>query len=578
MRRSPKQYWDLLARYLRPQLPKLLLLAALLITNIALQLVNPQVLRSFIDIVQSAGSAEALTRAALLYIVVVIATQLAYAPAAYLTVDVGWTAMNRLRADLTLHCLSLDLTFHKTHTPGEMIERIDNDVAVLANFFSQFVIQVLGNGVLLLGTLLLLFREDWRVGLILSAYVVVALAILLRLQGLATPHFRAAREKMAETVSFWEELLTSAEDIRANSAEPYVRLRNYRLLRAVLQTKRRATVMFRALVGTVAAVFVLGTVLAFVVGAYLFTQGELTIGAVFLILSYTGLLSENLRQITDQLGDVQRAVASIQRINEIYHARSPIADGPGTPLPARPPELAFEQVSFAYGAAPVLREVSFRLAAGESLGLVGRTGSGKTTIARLLFRFYDPSHGAIRLGDFDIRQARVDDLRRDIGLVTQDVQLFHASVRDNLTLFDRQIDNGRIIQALEAVGLRAWWERLPQGLDTPLQPGGVSAGEAQLLAFARVLLEDPGVVILDEASSRLDPATERMIERALNALLRDRTAIVIAHRLTTLQRVSKIMVLEEGRVLEEGSYDELALNPEARFAQMLKLSRENMLL
>jgi ATP-binding cassette subfamily B protein len=244
------------------------------------------------------------------------------------------------------------------------------------------------------------------------------------------------------------------------------------------------------------------------------------------------------------------------------------------------PSVEFEGVSFEYNAGePVLEEVSFRLERGKVLGLLGRTGSGKTTTTRLLFRLYDPTAGTIRLDGTDIRTVRLADLRRQIGVVTQDVQLFRATVRDNLTFFDPTIRDERILEAFAALGLSAWYESLPQGLDTSLAAGGggLSAGEAQLLAFTRIFLKDPHLVIMDEASSRLDPATENLIERAVDRLLAGRTAIIIAHRLGTVQRADEIVILDNGRIVEHGPRERLAADPTARFYHLLRVGLEEVL-
>jgi ATP-binding cassette, subfamily B, bacterial len=250
-------------------------------------------------------------------------------------------------------------------------------------------------------------------------------------------------------------------------------------------------------------------------------------------------------------------------------------------LPPGPLAVAFDQVSFGYGVETadgdglVVRDLAFALAPGEVLGLLGRTGSGKTTIARLLFRLYDPAAGAIRVGGANLRTLARSDLRRHVGMVTQDVQLFRATVRDNLAFFDRAIPNERIWAALEELGLAGWVRALPDGLDTVLAGGGgLSAGEAQLLAFGRVFLRDPGLVILDEASSRLDPATEALIERAIDRLLRGRTAIVIAHRLATIARADTILIMEDGRIREQGPRALLAADAGSRFAELLRAGLE----
>jgi ABC-type multidrug transport system fused ATPase/permease subunit len=248
--------------------------------------------------------------------------------------------------------------------------------------------------------------------------------------------------------------------------------------------------------------------------------------------------------------------------------------------------VEFRDVTFAYeddaSVGPgqvVLHNLTCRMASGEVLGLLGRTGSGKTTVTRLLLRLYDPTEGSITLGGVALRDAQLAALRGEIGMVTQDVQLFRGSIRDNLTFFERSIPDERIWQALEALGLVEWCKALPQGLETVIEGGGggLSAGEAQLLAFTRVFLKDPGLVILDEASSRLDPATERLVERAVAGLLRGRTGIIIAHRLSTVEHVDTILILDHGEAVEHGARTKLVADPDSRFSHLLRTGVEEVL-
>jgi ATP-binding cassette subfamily B protein len=324
------------------------------------------------------------------------------------------------------------------------------------------------------------------------------------------------------------------------------------------------------------AVFAAGWVVVFAMGAYFYRAGTMSLGTVYLMFQYTAMLRWPLGQIAQEAQDFQKASASIVRIRQLYDTPVLIGDGPGMPIPVGPLAVEFTNVSFGYTAgdghpAPVLKDVSFRLEPGRVLGILGRTGSGKTTLTRLLFRLYDPDAGTIRLGDVDLRQAQLGGLHQRVAIVTQEVQLFHATVRDNLTLFDRSIADSAIMQVLAELGLLPWLRALPAGLETELGPGsaGLSAGEAQLLAFARVFLRDPGVVILDEASSRLDPATEQLIERAVDRLFHPggahRTGIVIAHRLATVRRADDILILEDGRVVEYGPRERLARDHQSRF-------------
>ncbi len=575
-----KQYGDLLARYLKPQWVRVSLLAVVLLSSIGLQLINPQIVRYFIDTATGGGALGALVNAALLFLGIALFTQILSVIATYVGENVGWLATNMLRVDLALHCLRLDMPFHKTHTPGEMIERIDGDVTAISKFFSQFVIQVLGNVLLMVGVLVLMLREDWRIGLVLSAFAVVSAYILNRTRSIAVPAMTAERQASAEQFGFLEERLAGLNDIRTNGAGRYVMVGMYRAARELYKKGRNGWRMEGVLWMITIGLFTVGYILTFAVGAYLFKAGAITLGTMYLFFQYTEMLRHPLDQITEQLKDLQKAAAGIGRVQQLYSTPVGIEDGPGVAFPSGPLSVEFDGVSFGYGDEEmVLRDLSFKLKPGRVLGLLGRTGSGKTTITRLIFRLYDPAEGVIRLGGQDIRLAGLDDLRSHIGMVTQDVQLFQASVRDNLRLFDASVSDERILEVLNDLGLGNWYRALPNGLDTELGPGGggLSAGEAQLLAFTRVFLKDPGLVMLDEASSRLDPATEQLIERAVDKLLLNRTGIIIAHRLQTVQRADEILVLDEGQILEHGARSCLVADPNSRFSHLLRTGLEEVL-
>ena len=554
--------------YVAPHRRQALLLAALLAASIGLQLVNPQLLRYVIDSALTGADLMFLTLAALAFIVVALMTQLFTAGAQYVGESLGWTATNALRADLTLHCLRLDLGFHKARTPGELVERIDGDVTALAGFFSRFAVTLIGNAALLVGVLLMLWREDWRAGAALTAFAVVAVGVLLSLRTVAVDRWRRQREVSAQMFGFFGERLAGTEDIRSSGAVPYV-MRELGLHHAAwLAARRSAGVGTSAIYSSTIVTFAAGTAIAFAVGGSLWLAGAITLGTVYLVFYYTELLRRPIEQIRRELEDLQQAFASIARVDELLRTTSRLRDGT-RPLPSGPLEATLEQVSFAYEEEPVLREVTIRVAPGRVLGLLGRTGSGKTTIARLLLRFYDPSHGTVRLGGTDLRDATLENIRGRATLVSQDVQLFHASVRDNVTLFDRSVNDARVLLALDRIGLSEWSVRAG-GLDAEMTADSLSAGEAQLLALARAFVRDPGLVILDEASSRLDPATERRLEEAIDALLAGRTALVIAHRLETLDRCDEIAILEAGRVIERGARSDLAADGSTRFAQLLR--------
>jgi ATP-binding cassette subfamily B protein len=586
---SLKRYWDLLSRHIRPQRGVFTLLAVLLLGNIGLQIANPQIMRTFIDAALAGQAQQRLVIAALAFIGVALLQQVVSICVTYLGQNVAWTATNALRAELAQHCLTLDMSFHNAHTPGEMIERIDGDVAELSNFFSQFVIMLAGNALMLVGILTVLFFEDWRAGLAFAAFAFIALFVLYRLRDAAVPFQKARRQAEADLFGFVEEQLSATEDIRSSGAVDFSLRELFRYQAQILRHLRRSDWIQTWIGILMGGLLIGGNAMAISTGYWLFTTGSITIGTVYLLINYVNLLEGPIWALTHQTQSFQTIGACVERLTELRKVQNKVLDGPGAEIPAGPLALAFENVSFKYNDdtdhngtshrenGHVLQSIAFKLTPGKALGLLGRTGSGKTTLARLIFRLYDPTAGQIRLGGVSLRDAKAVDLRQRVAFVTQDVQLFQASVRDNLTFFDRSIPDERIVHVLEELGLADWLAGLPDGLDTELEKHSLSAGEAQLLAFTRVFLRDPGLVILDEASSRLDPATEQRMELAIDRLLQDRTAIIIAHRLGTVHRTDEILILDDGLTCEYGNRLELAADPDSRFYQLLQTGLEEVL-
>ena len=575
-----RQYGALLLKYLRQQKGIVALASVLILTNISLQLVNPQIMRYFIDEAVAGSPLGRLVAAAGVFIAVALVQQVIGVLATYTSGQVGWNATNALRSDLARHALSLDMPFHNSRTPGEMIERIDGDSETLGEFFSTFAVHILGNIIMLVAVLALLFRENWLAGLALSAFAFVSTAVIIRMRNVSVSSWRADREASTETYGFIEERLAGREDIRTSAAQPHVMKGYFDHMWKWFRVYVKAWAVASVVANTAQFINSVGLAVSLFVGAYLFYQDWITIGTVFLIYQYSILLSRPVNGVSFEMEGLQRAGASVIRIHDLLSTRREVLDGRGVRFPDGPLSVRFDSVSFAYNRSDlVLHNLTLDLYSGRVLGLLGRTGSGKTTMTRLLFRLYDPDEGRVLIGGEDIREARLSDLRDRVGLVPQDVRLFHGTVRDNLTFFDRSVPDAHLIDVLEEVSLTRWYETLPDGLDTMLQPdgGSLSSGEAQMLAFARVFLKDPGLVILDEATSRLDPSTEASIKRAMDTLVRGRTVLIIAHHLATIQRCDDIVILEDGRLVEAGEREALASDPTTRFHRLLQTGLEEVL-
>ncbi len=562
----------LLSKYLRPQWPRAVLLAVLLCAGIGSQLANPQIAKTFIDQAQAGAPFERLVRIGLVFLGVALLTQIATVLETYVADDLGWRTTNVLRADLTRHVLSLDGSFHAEHGAGELIERIDGDVSAIANFFSRFVVHVLGNAVFLVGMLVLLLVEDIRIGAVLALFVLGALVYGTKGGAFVGQRARETRRAAAAFSGFLEERLGGLPDLKANGADDYVMRRLHEHLGERYRRIASSVMAASLFNGTISLFFVVGTGAVLALCAWLFGAGAITLGSVYLVFRYTKMMQLPLDRLQRQMNSFQQATGGIVRVRELLATQPRVVDGAGTSIADGALSVELDHVSFAYGDEPVLRDVSFRIEPGEVLGMLGRTGSGKTTISRLLFRLHDPVTGAVRLDSTDIRTAQLDVLRSRIALVTQDVQLFQGTVRDNVTVFDETVSDDTLHDVFAGLGLDEWLRSLRHGLDTELGPHGrgLSAGEAQLVALARVFLKDPGLVVLDEASSRLDPATERLLERAISRLLEGRTGVVIAHRLATVDRADRILILEDGTIAELGGRAELAADPESHFSRLLR--------
>ena len=573
-------YVGLLARYMAPLWPRTLLLAVLLASSLALQLVHPQIVRDFVDAAQLGGDAGPLYAAGALYLVIGIVYMVILAASRYVGGDLGWRATNRLRSDLVLHVLRLDLTYHHAHPPGELLERIDGDVERLAEFFSQLTVHLLFGFLMVFGVTAVLWIEDWRLGVGIAAFVAVNLVVHVYGQRLSAPRWLASRERSADVSSYIGERMDGIKDIQTSGAGQYEVKRFDGLVKAEIATDNRARLASIAAGGVSDLAYGLGLSAIVGLGAYLVLGDTISAGTVMMVMLYALRLRGDIQQVSSEVDDLNMAGASIQRVRDILDVQPSVRDEGHRAAPAGPLSFEFDDVRFAYHSNNwVLEDVSFDLRPGRVLGLLGRTGSGKTTMSRLMFRLYQAQKGAVRVGGVPVGDMGLDALRSRLGMVTQDVQLFRGSLRDNITLFDETVGDSTVLGALAELGLDPWVESLGDGLDTELGGSGgqISAGEAQLVAMARVFLKDPDLVILDEASSRLDPATDALVSRAVWRLLEGRTGIIIAHRLGTIRRVDDVLIIDSGRVQEHGERAALEADDASRFRELLRSGLEEVL-
>ncbi|MDR6716702.1 ABC transporter ATP-binding protein [Paenibacillus sp. 2003] len=577
MPKTEKRSMSWLLRYLKPVKGRLALLLIMLLTSTGLQLLNPQIIKRFIDTAASGGVLTNLVQLAGIFLVVAVFNQLITVAVSYLGNDVAWRATNQLRGDLLKHCLRLDMRFHNVKTPGEMIERVDGDVTSISNFFAMFIVQVIGSFVLLAGILGFMFSVNVPIALVMTVFTLLSILFMVFIRNLGVDSSKNERAASASLFGLIEERIAGIEDVQANGHVPYVMNRFYRTMRTVFRKGRKAWLLRVIPWNTTVVLFALAVTAVLLLGVHYYMEGLISIGTLFLIYQYTQMLNDPIEMLGDQVQEFQKAKSGMLRSRELLSMQSVIEEGTEEQLPEGPLGLEFSQVHFSYNQdKPVLQDITFALKPGERMGIIGRTGSGKSSLSRVLLRLYNLDRGTICVGGTDITKLSLQALYRRVGMVTQDVQLFDGTLRDNLTLFNGDVSDQMIKETTDRLGLSQWINSQPEGLDTYLAAGGasLSAGEAQLFALTRVFLTEPSLVILDEPSSRLDAATEGMLQSAIDQLMKQSTGVIIAHRLATLEKVDRIMVLGDGKVLEFGAREELASNPASHYARLLITGRE----
>jgi len=474
----------------------------------------------------------------------------------------GQRIMHRMRQMMFVHLLHLDLKFFHRNPAGRLVTRLTNDIQNMHEMFTSVIVTLFNDGVKLLGILGILFWMNWRLTLGICLLLPLMVGNTLWFSRLARDAFRQIRTHLAQINSFLQESLSGVSLIqlflRERSSQAQFSLLNQAFFEKALY-QIRVFAVFLPLTELMSAISV-GTILWY--GGSQVMAGKMSIGMLVAFLSYMRLFFQPLRELSQKYSIVQSALASAERIFQLLdtHETLPLAAVPLRPTSGKG-EIEFKEVCFGYESErSVLDHFTLKIPSGQTLAIVGATGSGKTTIINLLERFYDPDAGEILLDGIDLRALDPDWLRRQVGLVMQDVLLIPGTIRENVLLDVEKTDEA-LWEILEKAQLARFVRQLPEELATQVGEGGMdlSAGQRQLLAFARVLAREPRILVLDEATASVDPESEMLTEQAIGATFAGRTNIVIAHRLSTIRRADHILVMAEGKIIEQGSHAELAV-------------------
>lgn len=555
----------LLARllaYLKPHRWLVAAALALLLIHAGLAVVGPALTQRALDVAVPAGDAGALTRYALILLAALVASFLVDYAQILLTTRIGQRVMSDLRTEIFRHLQRLSVPYFDRHPVGRLMTRVTSDVETLNELFSSGVVNVFGDLFTLAAITTMMLVIDWRLALVaflvLPAMWVVVTAFRRRIR----ESFREIRARVARLNSYLQEHLSGVEVVQLFGRERQAAAGFDEVNRGHLAAHLRSIAIYAVFFPLVELVTAIAMALLLVQGGRWIVEGSLTVGVLAAFIQLVRRFFQPLQDLSEKVNLLQGAMASSERVFRLLDSPITIDDPPAPVRVAQPirGEVGFENVWFRYSTTGpwVLEDVSFRVAAGSTVALVGHTGAGKTTIINLLLRFYDPERGRITLDGIDLRELALTDLRRQFGLVQQDLFLFAGDVLRNLAL-DPETTPERAAAAADRVGVGEFIRRLPGGFHHQLTERGrnLSVGERQLLSFARALARDPRILLLDEATSSVDSEAEARIQRGMTELMRDRTAIVVAHRLSTILHATEILVMHHGRVAERGTHQTL---------------------
>ncbi len=587
---SSKEAFRGLLPLLRPHRRRLLLNLGLLVIATVLSLVGPIIIQKAIDIASSGGQAaisqslpetattsadaaaikETIVRWSLLYIgVLLVFLVTSYIQRVHLEI-IGQDIITGLKQRCFDHVLGLSVSFYDRNPVGRLLSRVESDGESLRQLFANIVVMIIGDVLMIGGTLVVMFYYNWKLTLIIVTLAPIVAALIWLYQRFTTPRFLEVRKRMADVTATMTEFLQGMSVVQVFNRQAWVTERMRTVNRAKYRVEAQAhlgnTAFGNALVFlekvAIAMITFFGAMLVLSASGAGAAASGMSAGVIVAFILYIRRFFDPIHRSAEELHVIQRAIAGARRIFALLNNNERIAQ---TDSPRRwesfSDVIRFENVGLSYTKDEkfAVREISFEIRRGEKVALVGVTGGGKSTLANLLLRYYDPTEGRITVDGIDIRDLRLDDLRAKFGLVLQDIFLFPGNVRENITLEKTGVSDESLRAAAQLVSADRFIERMEKGYDTQISErgGNLSRGERQLLSFARALVFNPQILLLDEATSSVDPDTEKRIQLALKRLLTGRTSLIIAHRLSTILDADKILVLREGRIIESGTHREL---------------------
>lgn len=558
--RRPRRNMRRLLPYFRPYRRRVIWTIILMLVVTAAGLAGPALAQVAIDDGISKGSVTALVVIVSVFVVIGLMGWIAGYWQSYLSSWVGERVLLDLRRQLFRHMMRLELGHHERTPTGRSVSRLTSDIQAVNQLVVEGATSLVINGLSLIGVIIILTVYDWK--LAIAAFLIFPILAVgtgwFRVK--ATAAYRVTRERVATVLTVLQETLSGVRVVQAHGRQEEAR-RRFREANADYRKANMTTVTVSGIYfPAVELLAALGTALVLWYGGNRVLDTDLSVGVMVAFIGYLASFFDPIQQLSQLYNTFQSAMAALEKIFGVLETDPGISDRPNpVDLPDISGHIRLDHVSFGYGREYVIRDVSLDIAAGSTVALVGATGAGKSTLAKLIARLYDPDEGVVSVDGIDLRDVREESLRSEMGIVPQEGHLFSGTIADNVRFAHPQATDDEVRRALDTVGALEFVDSLPDGVDTDVQERGarLSAGQRQLICFARALVPDPKLIILDEATSSIDIGTERRIEEALDRLLVGRTAVVIAHRLSTIRRADRIVVVDDGRIAEQGTHDEL---------------------
>ncbi len=551
--------------YLRPYWRQMSLAFILMLAETGLTLLTPYLMKVAIDGYIANSNLPGLGAVALQLSAAFVGLYIATAGQSYLLTWVAQNVLANLRAQLFRHLQALHIGYHDSHIVGVTVSRLINDVAEINDLLSQGIITLLGDLLTLVGIIVVMFIMNARLALLTFTVLPLMFLATYLFSRQARSAFRETRSKVAAVVGDLAQEINGIRAIQAFAQEQNTQERFNEVNTQNRDAYINAMSLSYIFLPSIEFLGVLATVIVLLFGGLAAQKGDVTLGVLVAFLSYVTRFFQPVQELSRLYTTLQSAMAGGEQVVKLLETRPEVADAPGAhPMPTVRGDIEFKHVSFRYrsDAPEVLKDINLKINAGQTVALVGPTGAGKTTIASLVSRFFDVSQGSVEIDGLDIRQVTQSSLRQMVCVVPQEPFLFSRSIADNIRFGRPQASDAEVEQAAELANAHGFIKSLPLGYATRILEGGVnvSVGQRQLIAIARAILANPRILILDEATANIDSVTESLIQGAIERLLKQRTAIVIAHRLSTIRRADRIFVIDVGRIVEQGTHDQLLEN------------------